>query len=61
MGIYDAMKEVVALKEAIIAGQDGKIYFHTHKTGHKMDAIAKSVPEKFLELNKKAFLMGRNA
>ena len=26
-----------------------------------MDAIAKSVPEKFLELNKKAFLMGRNA
>ena len=26
-----------------------------------MDAIARSVPEKFLELNKKAFLMGRNA
>ena len=33
MGLYDSMKEVTALKEVIIAAQDGKVYFYNLLTG----------------------------
>ncbi len=33
MGMYDAAKEVTALKEAIVAGQDGKVHFFNLLTG----------------------------
>ena len=33
MGIYDEMKEVTALKEVIVAAQDGKVYFYNLLTG----------------------------
>lgn len=33
MGLYDGMKEVTALKEVIVAAQDGKVYFYNLLTG----------------------------
>lgn len=40
----------------------GKLSHHFDFTEQQwLDAIAASVPEKFLEMNKKAFLMGKNA
>ena len=40
----------------------GKLSRHFDFTEEQwLDTIATSVPEKFIEMNKKAFLMGRNS
>ena len=47
MGLYDAAKEVTALKEAIIAGQDGKVHFFNLLTGEATrDAIEIGAPSR---------------
>ena len=47
MGIKDDMKEVKALREAIIAGQDGKVYFFNLLTGEATrDAIDLGAPSR---------------
>ena len=36
--------------------EDGKIYFHTHKTGHKMDAITKNGKASFCVIERDQFI-----
>ena len=47
MGLYDSAKEVVALKEVIVAGQDGKVHFYNLLTGEATrDAIDLGAPSR---------------